>query len=124
MELKYGLISADDHVLECPDLWTARLSQTRWGKRIPHLTRMSDGSDAWIIDGRRVLLTGAATADTAMSEAACAPRRWYEVPKMLYDAGARLQAMDRDGVDFSILYPSVSGLAAETFGKLADADLE
>jgi hypothetical protein len=44
-------------------------------------------------------------------------RRWYL-------ARERLKAMDVDGVDCAILYPSVSGLAAETFGKLDDSDLE
>jgi predicted TIM-barrel fold metal-dependent hydrolase len=124
MELKYGLISADDHVLERPDLWTARLSQSRWGERIPHLTRTSDGGDEWIVDGHSIPLTGFATVNGTMSDPTRAPRRWNEVAAILYDARERLRAMDRDGVDYSILYPTVSGLAAETFGKLADADLE
>src|SRR5262245_18805032 len=124
MQTKYGLISADDHVLESPDLWTARLSQTRWGERIPHVARMSDGSEAWIVDGRGIALTGFATANAALPDNNGAAKRWAEVHAMVYDAGERLRAMDRDGVDYSILYPSVSGLAGETFGRLADADLE
>ena len=32
--------------------------------------------------------------------------------------------MDADGVDYSVLYPTVAGLAGETFGKLDDPDLE
>ena len=43
---------------------------------------------------------------------------------MVFSARERLKAMDADGVDCAILYPSVSGLAAETFGKLDDSDLE
>jgi predicted TIM-barrel fold metal-dependent hydrolase len=38
--------------------------------------------------------------------------------------GERLTAMDVDGVDYSILYPTVAGRAGETFGRLADAELE
>ena len=32
--------------------------------------------------------------------------------------------MDLNGVDYSVLYPIVGGLAAETFGKLCGPDLE
>ena len=39
MELKYGFISADDHVQEHPDVWTERMSKAKWGDRIPHIER-------------------------------------------------------------------------------------
>ena len=59
MQLKYGLISVDDHVQEPPDLWTDRLSKSRWGERIPHLERTADGAERWVVDGK-VLLDGVA----------------------------------------------------------------
>jgi uncharacterized protein len=124
MELKYGLISADDHVQEHPHVWTARMSQEKWRDRIPHVARMADGSDAWLVDGQRVSLAGVALASAAMADRCQEPKRWDEVPRMVFSARERLKAMDMDGVDCSILYPSVSGLAAETFGKLDDVDLE
>ena len=43
---------------------------------------------------------------------------------MAFSATARLKAMDIDGIDYSVLYPIVGGLAGEAFGKVADADLE
>ncbi|HTE85757.1 MAG TPA: amidohydrolase family protein, partial [Dehalococcoidia bacterium] len=36
----------------------------------------------------------------------------------------RLKAMDVDGVDYSVLYPTVAGVAGETFGRITDPDLE
>lgn len=123
MELKYGLISADDHVLEHPKVWTSRMSRDKWGGRIPQLQRLDDGSEAWVVDGRIVPLTGAA-GNAALADGASQIKRWDDVPAVLYDARERLKALDQDGVDGSILYPSVSGLAAETFGKLSDIDLE
>jgi hypothetical protein len=54
MKLKYGLISVDDHVQEPPDLWTNRLSKSRWGDRIPHLER-AGGTERWIVDGEVLL---------------------------------------------------------------------
>ena len=44
MELKYGFISADDHVQEHPEVWTKRMSKTQWGDRIPHVASQADGS--------------------------------------------------------------------------------
>lgn len=124
MELKHGLISADDHVQEHPQVWTARMSRQKWRDRIPHVTRMADGSDAWIVDGRRIALPGVALASAAMADRGQEPKCWDDVPQMIFSAPQRLKAMDVDGVDCSILYPAVSGLAAETFAKLDDADLE
>ena len=45
-----GLVSADDHVVEHPQVWTDRLSRRRWGDRIPHVERDADGYDYWLID--------------------------------------------------------------------------
>ena len=124
MDLKYGFISADDHVQEHPEVWTSRLSKQKWGERIPHVEKQSDGSEYWVIDGRRISLAGVALAGALMGDRACEPKRWQDVPPMVYSAAERLKAMDIDGVDYSVLYPIVGGLAAETFGKLDDPDLE
>jgi predicted TIM-barrel fold metal-dependent hydrolase len=124
MELKYGFISADDHVQEHPEVWTARLSKAKWGDRIPHVAREADGSERWVVDGKPVDLPGVALAGGAMPDRAREPRRWEEVPTIVYKAGERLKAMDVDGVDYSVLYPSVAGRAGETFGRLGDAALE
>jgi predicted TIM-barrel fold metal-dependent hydrolase len=124
MELKYGFISADDHVQEHPEVWTKRMSQAKWGDRIPHIERQSDGTERWVVDGKPVDLSGVAIAGAAMPDRAREPQRWAEVPGSAYKAIERLAAMDVDGVDYSVLYPSVAGLAGETFGRLTDPGFE
>jgi len=124
MNLKYNLISADDHAQEHPAVWTARMSQSKWGERIPRVTRTSDGSDRWFVDGRPIVIPGVALAGASLADRGQEPKRWDDVPPMIFSAPERLKAMDTDGVDYSVLYPSVSGLAGEIFGKLDDADLE
>ena len=57
MQIKFGLVSVDDHVQEPPSLWTNRLSKSRWGERIPHLERTAEGSERWVVDGQ-VLVDG------------------------------------------------------------------
>src|SRR5262245_65998411 len=53
VELKYGLISVDDHVQEHPEVWTQRMSRAKWGERIPHIVQQPDGTEYSMVDGRR-----------------------------------------------------------------------
>jgi predicted TIM-barrel fold metal-dependent hydrolase len=124
LELKYGLISVDDHVQESPEVWTQRLSQARWGKRIPHVEQLADGTECWVVDGQQLPLTGVGSVGAAMPDRAREPKRWDEVPRSAYVPAERLRAMDVDGVDYSVLYPGVAGLAGETFARLTDPELE
>ncbi|HEX6007987.1 MAG TPA: hypothetical protein VFY80_08485, partial [Burkholderiales bacterium] len=120
MELKYGFISVDDHVQEPPDVWTARLPRGRWGSRVPHLERALDGAEHWVVDGKILLGGGAGKAGAFMSDRNCEPRRWDEVPAAAYEPAERLKAMDAAGVDYSVLYPTVAGLAGEAFARIED----
>lgn len=124
MELKYGLISVDDHIQEPPDLWTLRLSRSRWDDRIPHLERASDGTDRWVVDGQVLLDGRVARAGALMADRNREPSRWDEVPPAAYRPFERLDAMDAAGIDYSVLYPTVAGLAGEAFGRLQDPELE
>lgn len=129
MELKYGVISVDDHVQETPKVWTDRLSRAEWGDRIPQIQRQSDGTEIWVVDGRPLSLQGGASGGVAavggsMVNSVQEPQRWDDVPEMAYVPAERLAAMDMDGIDCSVLYPNVAGLAGETFGKITDPKLE
>jgi uncharacterized protein len=124
MELKYGFISTDDHAQEHAEVWTSRMSKQRWGDRIPHVETLADGREHWVIDRTPQDLTAAVIANAKTANRALVPTRWEELPGAAYNATERLKAMDEDGVDYSILYPMVAGLAGERFGKIADAALE
>lgn len=116
-------ISVDDHVQEPPELWTSRLSKSRWGDRIPHLER-HNGGERWVVDGRILLHGKVARAGAFMADRGQEPRRWDEVPPAAYVPSERLRAMDAAGVDYSVLFPTVAGLAGEAFGRLQDPELE
>ena len=109
MEIKYGLISADDHVCEHPEVWTKRLSKQKWGERVPHVEGQAGGAQVWKIDGKPVSQLDTGFVDTTPA---------------VYNAGERLKAMDRDGIDYSVLYPTMSGMSGEWFGRLDDIDFE
>jgi predicted TIM-barrel fold metal-dependent hydrolase len=117
-------ISADEHVEEHPEVWTRRLSRSKWGDRIPHVERKSDGSERWVVDGRELPRRGVAEAGAALADRTRVAERWQDVPAAVYDPRERLKAMDADGVDYSVLYPSVAGVGGETFGRIADPELE
>jgi len=108
MQLKYGLISVDDHVQEPPNLWTQRLSKTRWGERVPHLERMAGGSERWVVDNQVLLDGSAALAGALMADRNHEPSRWQDVPAAAYVPSERLKAMDAAGIDYSVLYPTVA----------------
>lgn len=124
MEPKYGLISADDHVQEHPDVWTSRMSRETWGDRIPHIERSADGNDYWLVDGRNIGFPAPALTSNTLEERRKEPTQWDDVPPVAYDPQERIKAMDLDKVDYSVLYPSVAGLAAEGFGHIGDTALE
>lgn len=117
------LISTVDHVVESPEVWTARLSKSRWGDRIPHIEYSSQEGDAWIVDGRRSPLSECAQVGAVTTDRADAPKRWEDVPPSAYLPAERLKAMDIDGVACSVLYPTLAGCSGEKFGALADPEL-
>lgn len=118
------LISAYDRVAEHPQVWTQRLSNARWGDRIPHIERQADGAERWVVDGKPLRMAGVAVSGAVMPDRNREPQRWADVPEVVHDPVQRLKALDADGVDASVLYPTVAGASGETFGRLTDADLE
>lgn len=103
---KYGVVSADAHILEPPHIWE-RWLPAELQDRAPKLTRDSAGGDGW-------LFAGSAEADpiglTATPGMAWDQFRWtgvtYEEARAgCYDGAARLADMATDGVDAEILFP-------------------
>jgi predicted TIM-barrel fold metal-dependent hydrolase len=124
MMTRNSFISADEHVQEHPEVWTRRLSKSKWGNRIPHIEKKSDGVERWVVDGRELPRRGVAEAGAALADRTQAADRWQDVPAVVYEPQERLKAMDADGVDYAVLYPSVAGVAGETFGRIEDPELE
>jgi predicted TIM-barrel fold metal-dependent hydrolase len=116
-------ISAVDYVLEDPELWIRRVSRS-WGDRVPHLERESNGTDTWVIDGRRVPLSKLADLGALVADRAETTQRWDEIPEAAYTPGARLESMDRGGIDYSVLYPSLAGFSGENLAGITDPELE
>ena len=96
-------ISADEHVQEHPDVWLNRLSRSKWGERIPHVEKNSNGSERWTVNGRDIALSGVADCGAAMPDRTKNPQRWSDVPPSVCEAKVRLEMMDAAGIDRAVL---------------------
>lgn len=105
-------------------MWVDRLSKAKWGDRIPHVAREPDGTERWVVDGKPLALSGVASVGALMPNRSVEPQRWNDVPKAAYQPRDRLVAMDAAGIDHAVLYPTVAGVAGETFGRLTDPEFE
>src|ERR1700758_3088153 len=100
------IISTNEHVIEAPDVWTARMSKAQWGDRIPRIRTKDDGSEMWMIDGVEVPLVGAGSAAACMPDRADEPKKWVDVPSVITNVAERAAAMEAQGVGYAVLYPS------------------
>jgi predicted TIM-barrel fold metal-dependent hydrolase len=105
----YALVSSDSHVVEPPDLWTARIN-ARFKDRAPRLVT-EETCDRWYVDhhlnaGSYGILVDAGKRFDA-PETIRFEGRFEDVPVGGYDPDAHVKDMDVDGVAVDILYPSV-----------------
>jgi predicted TIM-barrel fold metal-dependent hydrolase len=101
------IISADDHLQEPPDLWSARLPRLL-RDRGPRVVRLPDGSDAWAVEGAQPRPFGILVqAGKQAHEKKDSGMTWADVPKGAWDPDARIKDMDLDRIDATLLYPNV-----------------
>jgi predicted TIM-barrel fold metal-dependent hydrolase len=122
--MSFQIISTNEHVIEAPDVWTARMSKAQWGDRIPHIRAKDDGAEVWMIDGVEVPLVGSGSAAACMPDRSDEPTKWRDVPSVVTNVTERAAAMEAQGVGYAVLYPSVAGIGGETFGRIEDPELE
>ena len=100
------------------------MSQAKWGDRVPHVAAQADGTERWVIDGQVRASTSLAPTGALSDNRGLEPQAWSQVPKSAYEPRARLAAMDSDGVDCSVLYPSAAGISGEAIGAIKDLELQ
>lgn len=108
MEIKHGLMSCDSHGQLNRDAFTARMSRSRWGDRIPQVVEVEEDGrrvERWTVNGR-LQGGGVVNCPAVMEGHRYYPNRWEEVPLKVYDPVKRLTALDEDGVDAEVLFPN------------------
>ena len=97
VEVKFGLFSCDSHAQLDRDAWTKRMSKHKWGERIPQIVEVDeDGKqvDRWMVNGK-VRSEWVCNCPAAMEGGVARgyyPRRWEEVPKIVYDPAQRAKS--------------------------------
>ena len=117
----YRIISADDHVVEPPDLWTSRV-EPEFRDRAPRITRMDDG-DWWVVQD--VLMTSMGVgSQTGMRLEAPERLSQTNIQENVRPGGYipedRIKDMDTDGVEVSIIYPTAGFIL---YHKVPQSDL-
>jgi predicted TIM-barrel fold metal-dependent hydrolase len=105
------IISADSHVTEPPDTYTARIDR-RFLDRAPHLVRDTKRGDVFVVDGMdRVVPMGLiAGAGRPAESLRITGAKWDELHRGGWDPEVRLADQDRDGVAAEVIYPTVGML--------------
>lgn len=130
MKIKYGLISADSHIVLDKDAFLRHMSHEKWGDLIPQVreTEGRGGSkiDRWFVHGESTGgVGGVVNAPAVMGDREKEkrfPERWEDVPPKVYDPLERLEALDSDGVDAEVLFPNDPGRGQ--FFRWGDAEFE
>ena len=116
--MDYRVISTDDHLQEDRYTWTSRMSEKKWGDKIPQVRETGDGTETWYIYGQRKDQTVVvAIVHGVMPDKTKAPTRWEDVPEIAYVPAKRIEAMDRDGVDVHTFFANVAGVAGHGFSS-------
>lgn len=104
-------VDADGHVVEHPT-GIAEHAPHAWRDRVWHVEADGDGQEWVVFDGHREkanVYTASAAAGFSEEQKAAAFRgelRYTEIPRGAFEAGPRLAALDADGIDLSVLYPT------------------
>ena len=109
------VISADSHVLEPHDLWTARMAGGPFADRAPHMVEHETHGHLFIIDDLKPFPIGLAGAAGKPSDDLRASGDTAETLRAGgWDPDVRLDDMDTDGVAAEVLYPSIGMTLAQS----------
>ena len=99
-----SLISADSHVVEAPDIWTARMP-AKFKDRAPRMERMEQG-DAWVFPNTPPFPFGLVQCGGLPPEEYRMWIRWDEVRPEAHEQKARIAGQVKAGCQAEIMYPS------------------
>ena len=115
-------IDVDTHITEPPDVWTSRVA-SKWGDKVPHVVNQ-EGRDLWMIGDQMLGGPGFTTAAGFDGSYPESREGFHDIPKSSWDAQARLEYMDDEGIYAAVLYPNVGGFGSGGFLKLDDEALQ
>lgn len=123
-ELRYTIISVDDHLVEPPDMFEGRLPSALQS-RAPRVVIDERGHEVWEFEGRRFTQVGMnAVAGREVSMRNLEPTRFADMRRGCWDIEARVHDMDLNGVWASLNFPSmITGFCGRVFAEIDDVEL-
>jgi hypothetical protein len=123
-EVRYTIISVDDHLVEPPDMFEGRLS-SKFQSRAPKVVTNENGHEVWEFEGQRFTQVGMnAVAGRSKSMKNLEPTKFSDMRKGCWDINERVRDMDINGVWASMNFPSmITGFCGRVFAQIDDLDL-
>ncbi|MBW2244199.1 MAG: amidohydrolase family protein [Deltaproteobacteria bacterium] len=122
-EVRYTLISVDDHLMEPKHTFVGRLPK-KFEARAPHVVETEEGHEVWVIDDTPYFQVGfMCVAGRPQEDHRFEPARYEEMRPGCFDIHARIKDMDINGTWGSVNFPSgVTGFGGHLFSELADTE--
>src|SRR3954452_3771557 len=123
-EVRYTVISVDDHLGEPRDMFEGRLPK-KYADQAPKVIETKSGHEVWSFDDNVYSQVGMnAMAGRRPETIKVEPFRFDEMRKGCWDIDARVRDMDIGGVWASVNFPSmITGFCGRVFSQCSDLDL-
>ena len=123
-DVKYTLISVDDHLMEPPHTFEGRLPR-KFEEKAPRVIETEEGHEIWTFEDTPYFQVGfMAVAGRPKSDHRVEPSRFDEVRRGCWDIHHRIKDMDIGGIWASVNFPSgVTGFGGTLFSEAKDPEL-
>jgi predicted TIM-barrel fold metal-dependent hydrolase len=123
-EVRYTVISVDDHLVEPPDMFDGRVPAA-FADRAPRVVEDASGRQAWEFDGQRFTQVGMnAVAGRRREQWSLEPTRFEDMRRGCFDIDARIVDMDLGGIWASVNFPSqITGFCGRVYSQCSDPAL-
>lgn len=123
-EVRYRIVSVDDHLIEPADLFDGRMPQ-HLADRAPRVVKDDDGRQVWTYEGNVYPNVGLnAVVGRPRAEWSMAPADFDEMRRGCWDIHARIEDMDLAGIGASVCFPSlIAGFCGSVFSQSKDPEL-
>jgi predicted TIM-barrel fold metal-dependent hydrolase len=123
-EVKYTLVSVDDHLMEPPETFEGRIPG-KWKDQAPRVVETEEGHQVWVFEETPYFQVGfMCVAGRPREDHRFEPARFEEVRPGCYRIDDRIKDMDIGGIWASVNFPSgVTGFGGTLFSEAKDQDL-
>jgi predicted TIM-barrel fold metal-dependent hydrolase len=123
-EVRYTVISVDDHLVEPPGMFSGRLPRAHQDLA-PSVVTLPGGDQAWTFDGKTYRQVGLnAVAGRPKEDWTLHATSFDEIRRGCWDIDERVRDMDLAGIYASVNFPSqISGFCGSVFSRCSDPGL-